>query len=163
MVLGCDFQGNYLNPEPGVQSGLNVLEPGADFWPKNRHMGQKASENTTKRRGSSCNFPIPLEVVCKYLHFGKVLGHFRDRFPSFPCHTRISSKCARTGEALLHGIFWLFRAPKNHQYGVDIAYPYELFQFIFQVYAFLKKELQRSYYMWSWWSVLEVFCVFAFS
>ena len=42
------FQEKHLNPQPGVRTGFKVLEPEADFWPQNRNMGQKASQNTTK-------------------------------------------------------------------------------------------------------------------
>ena len=42
------FQEKHLNPQPCVRTGFKVLEPGADFWPKNRKVGQKASQNTTK-------------------------------------------------------------------------------------------------------------------
>ena len=35
------FHEKHLNRQPGVRTGFKVLEPGADFWPKNRKVGQK--------------------------------------------------------------------------------------------------------------------------
>ena len=39
------FQEKHLNPQPGVRTGFKILEPEADFWPKNRNVGQKVSKH----------------------------------------------------------------------------------------------------------------------
>ena len=140
---------------PGVRTGFKVLEPEADFWPKNRKVGQKISRNIRTTNSSELPFSTSSRSHVKYIHFGKVLGHFGDPFPSFPCHTSISSKCVRTGKQYLHGIFLTFSRPKK----LLIWSGYSLSICTFLVHLsknteISKKVLRKCCYTWS---VLEVF------